>query len=105
MREVMGMAGGGQSGFQPSVRYHSFGDSTVRFTVVMRVKEFVDQYNIRREFIKRLRERYRREGIYIPFLQQDDLRERSESMLSRGTEPAFVPSKMSGAEPTGRRHG
>jgi hypothetical protein len=33
----------------------------------MRGKEFVDQYLIKHQFVKRLMERYRKEGITIPF--------------------------------------
>lgn len=77
----------------------------IRFTVVMRVKEFVDQYDLRHEFIKKLHERYRQEGISIPFPGRKIYLRGLESMLSGGAEPAFLPSKMPGAERTRRRHG
>jgi small-conductance mechanosensitive channel len=32
-----------------------------------RAREYVDQYLLKHEFIKRLHDRYRREGITIPF--------------------------------------
>lgn len=48
-------------------RYNSFGDSSVNFAVVLRVKEFVGQYFIKHEFIKRLHERYNKKGIIIPY--------------------------------------
>ena len=35
--------------------------------LILRVKEFVDQYLIKHEFIKRLHERYKKEGIIIPY--------------------------------------
>jgi small-conductance mechanosensitive channel len=38
--------------------------------VVLRAKEFLDQYTIKHEFIKQLTDRYRREGITIPFPTQ-----------------------------------
>jgi small-conductance mechanosensitive channel len=63
MREVPG----GVPSFQPFIRYGAFGDSSITFTVIMRGAEVVDQHLLRHEFIKRLHERYRREGIVIPF--------------------------------------
>jgi len=35
--------------------------------VILRAREYVDQYLLKHEFIKRLHDRYRREGITIPF--------------------------------------
>ncbi len=58
---------GGIPGFEPFIRYHTFADSSVNFTVILRGREFVDQYLIKHEFIKRLHERYNRENIEIPF--------------------------------------
>jgi small-conductance mechanosensitive channel len=35
--------------------------------VILRAKEFVDQYVIKHEFVKRLHTRFNDEGIVIPF--------------------------------------
>ncbi|NJP52063.1 mechanosensitive ion channel family protein [Streptomyces sp. SBST2-5] len=51
---------------EPAVRFHTFGDSRIGFTVILGVGEFSDQYRIKHEFIKRLHRRYREEGIRIP---------------------------------------
>jgi small-conductance mechanosensitive channel len=66
-REVMTEVRGGVADFEPFVRYHTFGGSSIDFTVILRAKEFVDQYLVKHEFIKRLHERFDREGIVIPF--------------------------------------
>jgi small-conductance mechanosensitive channel len=66
-RSVMHDVAGGVPSFQPFIRYGAFGDSSINLTVIMRGAEVVDQYLLRHEFIKRLHERYRREGIVIPF--------------------------------------
>ena len=66
-KEVMKDVPGGVPDFQPFVRYNTFGDSSIGFTVVLRAKEFVDQYLIKHEFIKRLHQRYAKEGIIIPY--------------------------------------
>lgn len=65
--EVMREAPGGVPDFAPLVRYHTFGTSSIDFTVVMRGKEFTDQYLVQHEFIKRIHERFAREGIVIPY--------------------------------------
>lgn len=65
--EVMREVPGGVAGFQPFIRYHTFSDHSVDFTVILRAREFVDQYLIKHEFVKRLHARYRREGVEIPF--------------------------------------
>ena len=51
----------------PFIRYHTFGESSIDFTVILRAGEFVDQYLVKHEFVKRLHQRYREEGITIPF--------------------------------------
>ncbi|CAL9639249.1 MULTISPECIES: mechanosensitive ion channel family protein [Streptomyces] len=51
---------------EPIIRFHTFGDSRIGFTVILGVGEFSDQYRIKHEFIKRLHKRYRAEGIRIP---------------------------------------
>jgi len=57
---------GGVAGFQPAVRYHTLGDSGINFTVSLRVRQYTDQHLIKHEFLKRLHERFRAEGIEIP---------------------------------------
>ncbi|OGW85010.1 MAG: mechanosensitive ion channel protein MscS [Omnitrophica bacterium RIFCSPLOWO2_01_FULL_45_10] len=66
-KEAMKEVTGGISDFEPFIRYHTFGDFSINFTVILRAKEFVDQYLIKHEFVKRLHERYKREGIIIPY--------------------------------------
>ncbi|MFB6517097.1 mechanosensitive ion channel family protein [Streptomyces sp. NPDC056401] len=62
------------------VRFHTFADSRINFTVILGVGEFSDQYRIKHEFIKRLHSRFRAEGISIPAptrtvaLRQEDAR-------------------------------
>ena len=65
-RDVMRAVPGGVPGFEPFVRFHTFGDPGIGFSVTLRAQEFVDQYLIRHEFVKRLHQRFRDEGIAIP---------------------------------------
>jgi small-conductance mechanosensitive channel len=66
-KEVMQIVSGGVPEFEPFIRYDSFGESRIDFTAILRAKEFSDQYLIKHEFIKRLHERYNKEGITIPY--------------------------------------
>ncbi|MEU8591022.1 mechanosensitive ion channel family protein [Streptomyces sp. NPDC048664] len=64
--EVMAEITGAIPDHEPAIRFHTFGDSRIGFTVILGVGEFSDQYRIKHEFIKRLHRRYRDEGIRIP---------------------------------------
>lgn len=66
-KELMKEVQGGVPEFEPFIRYHTFGDFSIGFTVILRAKEYVDQYLIKHEFIKRLHKRYKDQAIKIPF--------------------------------------
>ena len=66
-KEIMKEVEGGVPEFEPFIRYHTFDDFSINFTVILRTKEYVGNYLIKHEFIKRLHERYDKEGIVIPF--------------------------------------
>jgi len=52
---------------EPLVRYTDFGDSSINFNVILPSSMFDNQGIIKHEFIKALTDRYRTEGIDIPF--------------------------------------
>lgn len=66
-REVQKKVQGAVPNFEPFIRYHTFSDSSINFTVILRVKEFTDQYLVKHELIKALHTRYQKEGIVIPY--------------------------------------
>lgn len=66
-KEVMKEVPGGIPESEPFIRYHTFGDFSINFTVILRAREFVDQYLIKHEFIKKLHARYKKEGVVIPY--------------------------------------
>lgn len=66
-RKVMASVKGSVPEHEPFVRYHTFADYSINFTVILRVSEYTDQYLVVHEFIKQLHQRYRDEGITIPF--------------------------------------
>jgi small-conductance mechanosensitive channel len=78
-KEVLQEVEGGTKDFDPFIRYHTFGDSSINFTVILRAEEFVNGYMIKHEFVKRLHKRFKQEGIVIPFpirtldIKQEDL--------------------------------
>lgn len=66
-RETLREVPGGSKDFEPSVRYHTFGEFSIQFTVVLRVEEYANQFLIKHEFIKRLHKRFKQENIIIPY--------------------------------------
>ena len=66
-REVMQEVDGGVPDYEPLVRYNEFGDSSINFNVVLRTREFTNQFLLRHELAKRLHLRFNQEGIVIPF--------------------------------------
>ena len=66
-KSVLKEIDGGVPTFEPVVRFSEFSDFAIRFNVILRSKQFGDQFLLRHEFIRRIHERYRREGIVIPY--------------------------------------
>jgi small-conductance mechanosensitive channel len=66
-KQILQEVEGGVKEFEPFIRYNTFGDFSINFTVILRAREYVDKYLITHEFIKRLHQRYQQEGIEIPF--------------------------------------
>lgn len=66
-KEIQQTVPGAVKTFEPFIRYHTFGDSSINFTVIMRAEEFVANYLMKHEFIKRLHARYKKENIVIPY--------------------------------------
>lgn len=66
-RQVMNENPGGVGTFEPSVRFQSFGDSSINLICYLRVREYESRSVVQHEFIKKLFERYGKEGINIPF--------------------------------------
>lgn len=53
---------------EPFVRFiPGFGDSSLDFTLICQVQEFVDQYPVQHELRKQIFKRFKEEGIEIPF--------------------------------------
>lgn len=66
----------------PAVFFHTFGDSSIDFNVVLYARRFTDRTQLKHEFIKALTQRYREEGIDIPFPVRTILRPKSSDTSS-----------------------
>ena len=63
----------------PLVLYTDFGDSSINFNVILPSRIFDHQGKIKHEFIKALTERYRTEGIDIPYPIQTIIQEKEDA--------------------------
>ncbi len=66
-RDVSRTVEGSVPGSEPAVAFQGFGDSGLRLSVSLHVRDFAAANLVRHEFVKRLTARYRREGIVIPY--------------------------------------
>ncbi len=69
-RETLAAIASGVKEYEPALRFSSFGDSSIEFTISLKTSTYGDRWLIRSEFIKRLHTRYTQEGIEIPFPQR-----------------------------------
>jgi small-conductance mechanosensitive channel len=65
--ETMTEINGEPPATEPVVRFNAFADSSINFMVVMWAKNYATQFPLTHEFIKRLHQRFKDEGIVIPF--------------------------------------
>lgn len=66
-KKVLASEEGGTKDFEPFVRFFQFGESAVGLRVFLRAEEFGFQFPIISVFIKALHQRFKEEGINIPF--------------------------------------
>ena len=75
---------------EPLVRYTDFGDSSINFVVILPSSLFDNQGIIKHEFIKALTDRYRAEGIDIPYPIQTIIQEKDEAAKTSPQEAAHA---------------
>ncbi|UCE26560.1 MAG: mechanosensitive ion channel family protein [Candidatus Coatesbacteria bacterium] len=66
-KKILADLDGGVADFEPVFRYRDFTDSSIDFVAILRAKEYGAQFEMKHEFIKRLKKRFDKEGIEIPF--------------------------------------
>jgi small-conductance mechanosensitive channel len=85
-KQVLQDVDGGKKDFDPFIRYHTFGDFSINFTVILRAQEFVNGYLLKHEFVKRLHKRFMEENIIIPFpIRTLDIPKEDLELLKRDT--------------------
>lgn len=75
---------------EPLVRYTDFGDSSINFNVILPSSMFDHQGIIKHEFIKALTDRYRAEGIDIPYPIQTIIQEKADAEENNPQDAAHV---------------
>jgi small-conductance mechanosensitive channel len=65
--EVLTQVKGALPDFVPRMRYHTFADSSINFTLWLGAENYMAGLLLKHEVVKRLHARYRIEGISIPF--------------------------------------
>ena len=55
---------------EPHVRYQGFADSAIRLVVILRARSYPDRVTLTHEFLKRLKRRFERERIEVPYPQR-----------------------------------
>jgi small-conductance mechanosensitive channel len=66
-RDALTQVKGALPEFEPRMRYHTFADSSINFTLWLGAENYVAGLLLKHEVVKRLHARYRTEGISIPF--------------------------------------
>jgi len=66
-REILATHKWGIADYETFVVYHTFDNSSINFTVMLRAQEYFNRFFIKSAFIKALHQRYREEGITIPY--------------------------------------
>jgi len=66
-RKIMSEHPAAARNFEPLVRFHTFGDFSIQYNVILRAATVNDQHILKHEFIKQLYARFKKEGIEIPF--------------------------------------
>lgn len=64
-RKIQQTVQGAVKTFEPFIRYHTFADSNINFSIILRVEKVNDKYLVTHEFMKALKERYDKEKIEI----------------------------------------
>ena len=87
-REVTRAVEGGVPEPEPAVRFQSFADSGITLATTLRCRRLEATALVRHEFLRRLHERYRKEGIVVPFpIRTLDLPKQQIAALSEALSP------------------
>jgi small-conductance mechanosensitive channel len=65
-KKIMNEIPEGVPGYEPTVRFNTFGDTGILFSVSLKAREWSAHYFVKHEFIKALHKRYAEESISFP---------------------------------------
>ena len=65
--DVMTTVPGALGSFEPFMRFHTFGGSSINYTIWLGAENYFASLEVKHEFVKRLHARYGVEGITLPF--------------------------------------
>jgi small-conductance mechanosensitive channel len=88
-RQTMRDNSGAVADFEPVLRYYAFEELSINFRVLLRARTIADQYRLRHEFVKRVHERFRREGIAFHSVSEVYLKADGEAPERRTAWPAI----------------
>lgn len=89
IKKVLSSTSGAAVNSTPSLRFHTFANSSINFTVSVHASEYADQYLLKHECVKALHEQYRKENIVIPYpvqtvvIQNDMKNSREQDSLQK----------------------
>jgi small-conductance mechanosensitive channel len=75
----------GAKEFEPDISFTAFAESSIRLKAFLRVNNYTAQFQVRSTFLKKLHERYNKEGITIPYpvrtvlMKEDRIAEKGNS--------------------------
>ncbi len=78
VKETLESTEGAIKDFEPVIRFYAFGENRINLRAILRVTEYSYQFPVRHEFIKRLHQRYLKEGIKIPIPMQTVIMKKTE---------------------------
>lgn len=67
IKETLQESEDGVQEFEPEISFTSFAESSIRLKAFLRVNNYPAQFQVRSMFIKKLHDRYSKEGIEIPY--------------------------------------
>jgi small-conductance mechanosensitive channel len=87
---------GYEPGAEPFAFFAGYTDYALKFTLSVRVKEFVQQFQVRQDLNARVLQRFRKDGVRVPYPTRHDYQERVEPAATR------VPGAPGGLAPQDR---
>ena len=91
-RETVATTAGGVTTPEPQVRFTKFGETGIELNLAVGVAQFTDQVLVKHQLFLRLDERFRREGIVVPYPVR-------EMRLGAEERALFDPSRSPGSRP------